>query len=174
MTTRRKPGKPKQAKKAQLCLEVEYNSACTDPEGLANAHDRLVETALSTPGIMEEYGEPHLGPCWVAGKGALGARHLDLLGGQIQIDVEDGAANITSALQRIDPSEPEGNGGVQQKPCDDEDVEDRESWRAYNGALDGVESLLLALATEGVLTIDSQAGVDRALQATLNALENQF
>ena len=88
--------------------------------------------------------------------------------------LSDGAANITSALQRLDPSEPEGNGDIQQEPCDDEDVEDRESWRAYNGALDGVESLLLALAAEGVLTTDNQAGVDRALQATLNALENQF
>jgi hypothetical protein len=37
-----------------------------------------------------------------------------------------------------------------------------------------VESLLLALATEGVLTTDNQGGVDRALQASLNALENQF
>jgi len=134
----------------------------------------LLETVLSTPGIMDEYGEPHFGPCWVSSTGALGNRHLELLGGQIQIDVEDGAANITSALQRIDPSEPEGNGGIQQKPYDDEDVEDRESGRAYNGALDGVESLLLALATKGVLTTDNQAGVDRALQATLNALENQF
>ena len=134
----------------------------------------MLETVLSTPGITDEYGEPHFGPCWVAGTDSLGARHLDLLGGQIQIDVEDGAANITSALQRIDPSEPEGNGDIQQGPCDDEDVEDRESCRAYNGALDGMESLLLALAAEGVLTTDNQIGVDRALQATLNALENQF
>ena len=133
-----------------------------------------METALSTPGITDEYGEPHFGPCWVASTDALGGRHLDLLGGQIQIDVDDGAANITSALQRLDPSEPEGNGGIQQKPSDDEDVEERKSWRAYNGALDGVESLLLALAAEGVLTIDNQIGVDRTLQATLNALENQF
>ena len=174
MTARRKPRKPKQTKKAQLCLEVEYNPEHTDPEGLANALDRLLETVLSTPGITDEYGEPHFGPCWVSSTDSPGAGHLDLLGGQIQIDVEDGAANITSALQRIDPSEPEGNGDIQQEPCDAEDVEDRESWRAYNGALDGVESLLLALATEGVLTIDNQAGVDRALQATLNALENQF
>ena len=133
-----------------------------------------METALSTPGITDEYGEPHFGPCWVASTDSLGDRHLELLGGQIQIDVEDGAANITSALQRIDPSEPEGNGDIQQEPCDAEYVEERESWRAYNGALDGVESLLLALAAEGVLTTDNQAGVDRALQATLNALENQF
>ncbi len=157
-----------------MCLEVEYNPACTDPEGLANAVDRLLETVLSTPGIMEEYGEPLFGPCWVASTDAFGARHLELLGGQIQIDVEDGAANITSALQRLNPGEPEGNGGVQQEPCDDEDVEDRESWRAYNRALDGMESLLLALAAEAVLTTDNQAGVDSALQATLNALENQF
>ena len=174
MTPRKKPRKPKQTKKTKLWLEVEYNPEHTDPEGLANALDRLLETALSAPGITDEYGEPHFGPCWVASTDALGGRHLDLLGGQIQIDVDDGAANITSALQYLDPSEPEGNGGIQQKPSDDEDVEDRESWRAYNRALDGMESLLLALAAEAVLTTDNQAGVDSALQATLNALENQF
>lgn len=123
---------------------------------------------------MDEYGEPYFGPCSVSSTDAIGNRHLDLLDGQIQIDVEDGAANITSALQRLDPSEPDGNGGIQQEPCDDEDVEERESWRAYNGALDGLESLLLALAAEGVLSVDNQAGTDRAIQAALNALENQF
>lgn len=174
MTTKSKPRKPKRTKKARLCLEVEYNPTYTDPEGLANAHDRLLETALSTPGIMDEYGEPYFGPCHVASSDTLASRHLDLLDGQIQIDVEDGAANITSALQRLDPSEPDGNGGIQQEPCDDESVEERESWRAYNGALDGLESLLLALAAEGVLSVDNQAGTDRAIQAALNALENQF
>jgi len=123
---------------------------------------------------MEEYDEPHFGPCHVASSDTLAGRHLDLLGGQIQIDVDEGAANITSVLQRIDPSEPDGNGGIQQEPCDDEDVDERENWRAYNGALDGLESLLLALAAEGVLSVDNQAGTDRAIQAALNALENQF
>jgi hypothetical protein len=36
---------------------------------LATALDRLLETVLSTPGIVEEYGDPTFGPCWVAGSG---------------------------------------------------------------------------------------------------------
>ena len=49
----------------KLYLEVEFNPRLTDPEGLANAVDRLLETVLSTPGIMDEYGNPRFGPCWV-------------------------------------------------------------------------------------------------------------
>ena len=132
----------------------------------------MLETVLSTPGITDEYGEPHFGPCWVAGTDAPGAGHLDLLGGQIQIDVEDdGGASIKSGLQRI---QLDGRAGdVQQEPCDEEACEEYESGLAYNGALDGMESFLLALAAEGVLTSENQSRVDRAVQACLNALEDQ-
>ena len=64
MTTK-KPKKPKRTKKAKLWLEVEYSPEYTDPESLATALDRLLETILSTPGIMDEYGDPTFGPCWV-------------------------------------------------------------------------------------------------------------
>ncbi len=52
--------------KTTLICEVEYNPNLTDPEGLASAADRLMETALSTPGIMEEYGDPRFGEFFVA------------------------------------------------------------------------------------------------------------
>ena len=52
-------------KTTKLYLEVEFNPRLTDPEGLANAVDRLLETVLSTPGIMDEYDNPRFGPCWV-------------------------------------------------------------------------------------------------------------
>jgi len=44
--------------KTTLTLEIEYDPTKTDPEGLASAFDRLLETALSTPGILDEYGNP--------------------------------------------------------------------------------------------------------------------
>jgi hypothetical protein len=48
-------------KKTRFVLEAEYDPAMTDPEGLATALDRLLETACSTPGILEDYGNPTLG-----------------------------------------------------------------------------------------------------------------
>ena len=42
-----------------LKVDVAYDPEKTDPETLASAMDRLLETALSTPGIMDEYANPH-------------------------------------------------------------------------------------------------------------------
>jgi hypothetical protein len=47
--------------KTRLTLEVEFDAEATDPEGLAVALDRLLETALSTPGILDDYGNPKFG-----------------------------------------------------------------------------------------------------------------
>jgi hypothetical protein len=52
--------------KTVLTVEVTYNRRFTDPEGLAVALDRLLETALSTTGILEEYGTPNFGEFFVA------------------------------------------------------------------------------------------------------------
>ncbi|MCE9554678.1 MAG: hypothetical protein K8T91_15080 [Planctomycetes bacterium] len=52
--------------KATLTVEVTYDSAVTDAESIANAADRLLETALSTPGILEEYGSPTFDSFYVA------------------------------------------------------------------------------------------------------------
>jgi hypothetical protein len=51
--------------KTTLVVEIDYDPAITDPEGLACAMDRLLETALSTPGLLEEYGEPAIGEFFV-------------------------------------------------------------------------------------------------------------
>ncbi len=52
--------------KTTLTLDIDYDPELTHPEGLASAMDRLLETALSTPGIMEEYGDPKMGEFFVA------------------------------------------------------------------------------------------------------------
>lgn len=44
--------------KATLRIGIEYDEVLTDPESLASAADTLLETALSTPGILDEYGNP--------------------------------------------------------------------------------------------------------------------
>jgi hypothetical protein len=52
-------------KTTRLYFDVDYDDNLTDPEGLASAVDVLMETALSTPGILEDYGDPRIGPCFV-------------------------------------------------------------------------------------------------------------
>jgi hypothetical protein len=52
--------------KCKLMLEVEYNRDRTDSEALAEAFDRLLGTALTTPGILDEYGEVDVGEFEVA------------------------------------------------------------------------------------------------------------
>ena len=52
--------------KTTLTLDIEYDPELTHPDGLASAMDRLMETALSTPGIMEEYADPRMGEFFVA------------------------------------------------------------------------------------------------------------
>ena len=42
---------------ATLKLGVRFDPEKTDAESVAAAMDRLLETAMSTPGILDEYGE---------------------------------------------------------------------------------------------------------------------
>ena len=42
-------------------LAVQYDPKVTDPASLAVALDRLLATALSTEGILDEYGNPEIG-----------------------------------------------------------------------------------------------------------------
>jgi len=44
-----------------LQLPVEYSVRNTDPESVATAMDQLLKTALSTPGIMSDYGPVQIG-----------------------------------------------------------------------------------------------------------------
>ena len=41
---------------ATLEVSVRFDSEFTDGEGIARAFDRLLETAMSIPGIFDEYG----------------------------------------------------------------------------------------------------------------------
>ena len=52
--------------KTTLTVEIEYDPAMTDPDSLACAMDRLLETALSTPDILADYGNPRVGEFFVA------------------------------------------------------------------------------------------------------------
>lgn len=44
-------------KKTVLSVAVHYDETKTDPESLATAFDKLLETAMSIPRVLEEYGE---------------------------------------------------------------------------------------------------------------------
>ena len=44
--------------KAKLTIEVEFDDDKTDAESLASAADSLLQTALSTPGVLDEFGSP--------------------------------------------------------------------------------------------------------------------
>jgi len=72
--------------KTILTLEVEYDPSMTDPEGLATAMDRLLETACSTPRILDEYGNPTLGEFLVAVSDPCGPATvvLNVSGGVVQ------------------------------------------------------------------------------------------
>jgi hypothetical protein len=52
--------------KMTLTVEIDYDPAITDPDSLACAMDRLLETALSTPNIFDDYGNPKVGEFFVA------------------------------------------------------------------------------------------------------------
>ena len=52
--------------KTTLTVEIEYDPTMTDPDSLACAMDRLLETALSTPDILADYGNPRVGEFFVA------------------------------------------------------------------------------------------------------------
>jgi len=53
--------------RARLTVEVDYDAEITDPESLATAADKLMKTACSTPGILNEYGNPTFGEFFVPG-----------------------------------------------------------------------------------------------------------
>jgi hypothetical protein len=70
--------------KTTLTVEIEYDPAMTDGEGLACAMDRLMETILSTPGILEDYGNPKVGEFFVAKETAAPKVVLNISGGVLQ------------------------------------------------------------------------------------------
>jgi hypothetical protein len=113
-------------KTTTLTVDIEYNPRKTDPEGLACAMDRLLETALSTPGILDDYGSPTIREFFVAKETAAPPAPkvvLNISGGVLQ-DVFGSDPAITVALvdwdtEGCDPSDngiveiPDERGGTQ-------------------------------------------------------------
>jgi hypothetical protein len=63
------PAKPARAT-GTLCIDVTYDPKVTDLESVATGIDILLETAQSTPGILEDYGNPGIGNIYIPTKSA--------------------------------------------------------------------------------------------------------
>jgi len=48
-------------RRAMLTVGIDYDDSITDPESLAAAMDTLLRTAMSTPGVLDDYGSPSVG-----------------------------------------------------------------------------------------------------------------
>jgi hypothetical protein len=103
--------------KTRLTVEIEYDPKMTDPEGLACAMDRLLETALSTPGIFDEYGNPKVGEFFVARETtALSAPKivLNISGGVLQdVFSSDPAITVARVDWDTEGCSPSDNGIVE-------------------------------------------------------------
>ena len=51
--------------KTKLSIEVEFDGDQTDAGSLASAADTLLKTALSTPGVLDEFGTPQFGEFFI-------------------------------------------------------------------------------------------------------------
>ena len=51
--------------KTKLSIEVEFDGEQTDAESVASAADTLLQTALSTPGVLDEVGNPQFGEFFI-------------------------------------------------------------------------------------------------------------
>lgn len=50
---------------ATLTIEIEFDPSITDADAVGVAVDSLLETAMSTPGILDEYGNPSIGQTYI-------------------------------------------------------------------------------------------------------------
>jgi len=48
-----------------LTIEIEFDERITDADAVGVAVDNLLETAMSTPGILDEYGDPSIGQTYI-------------------------------------------------------------------------------------------------------------
>ena len=55
---------------AEFTISVTYDEKKTDADSIASALDTLMETSLSTPSILSEYGNPTVGEFYVLHDGA--------------------------------------------------------------------------------------------------------
>lgn len=53
---------------AKLYVEVQFDPEMTDAESLASAFDNLMKIALSTPEILDDYGNPGVGEFYAIGE----------------------------------------------------------------------------------------------------------
>lgn len=51
--------------KATLTIEIDFDPNVTDVDSVGEAVDTLLETAMSTPGILDEYGNPGIGQTYI-------------------------------------------------------------------------------------------------------------
>ncbi len=70
--------------KTTLTVEIEYNPRMTDPEALTSAMDRLLKTAVSTPGVLDDYGNPTIREFFVAAEPTAPKVVLGIFGGVLQ------------------------------------------------------------------------------------------
>ena len=105
--------------------------------------------------------------------------NMAFLDGKIVLNTEEGGGNITSGIERDrcpDCSHAECNdcwcGSGDEEP--EEDAEEAASRLMYNGAIDGIESLLLALACAGCITKSEDPKVNEAIQTALDACGHHF
>jgi len=103
--------------KTMLTVEIEYDPQMTDPEGLACAMDRLLETALSTPDILEEYGNPTVREFFVAKETTVTPTPkivLNMSGGLVQeVFASDPAITVALVDWDTEGCDPSDNGMVE-------------------------------------------------------------
>jgi hypothetical protein len=104
---------------------------------------------------------------------------VTFLEGKIVVNVEDGSGKMASRLERIAcPAcgTPDCNacwcGSGDDEP--EEEAEDAAARLMHNGAMEGIESLLLALACAGCITESEDPKVNEAIQSALDACENHY
>jgi hypothetical protein len=64
--------------KTTLSVAIHYDARRTDPESLASAMDRLLETALTIADILDEYGNPKVGRFFVVRPASANEQHYAL------------------------------------------------------------------------------------------------
>ncbi len=101
--------------KTTLTVDIQYDPELTDPEGLASAMDRLLETALSIPGVMDEYGNPTMNEFFVAEvAGSDMQRYALRIDGPLLANQRRLLLKVLDTVFRDEPYVPEAN--------DDEDL----------------------------------------------------
>ena len=153
-------------KKTTLTVEIEYAPALTDPEGLASAMDRLLETALSTPGILEDYGTPTIGEFFVAVEPPMPPEQpqqhvvLDISGGVLQaVHASDPTIHVVNVDWDCDGCEA-GEGGTVE-------ITDSNGRRRVAAVAEYPVSPLLALAGTETAAALAAAGIQWAEEPPL-------